>query len=118
MDLKQEGFFRELPYGDPDGDSLQQAVGKPSDCDIEKIVSYLSAGHILAVAPGLSRDVLSKERDVIGSLSVMTDGTYAWPNDLIYYLRKYNVRISDDFRAHMQQANWTVPPVDVQTINF
>jgi hypothetical protein len=48
---------------------------------------------------------------IIGSPDIMIDGVYAWPGDLPFYVRRYHVRLRDDFVAHMRANGWTVPPL-------
>ena len=102
------GFFRELPYGDSDGPSLANLGHAQSENLTKRIVEYLGSGVATAVAPGPSFDKLSKEKKIIGSLAILTDGRYTWPSDLAYYFRMYGVVIPQDFVDHMQSVNWTV----------
>jgi hypothetical protein len=54
-------------------------------------------------------DALEEKSEPIGSLEILTDGVYAWPSDLVYYITKYHVRISSKFVEHMQEHRWEVP---------
>jgi hypothetical protein len=107
--LTRIGFFRELRHGKPDGPSLHESLGsKAGPHDIE-LVRYLRSGAVLMAAPGVVRDVLIPESDVIGSLSILTDGTYAWPSDLAHYVERHHARVPPQFLAYAQANAWAVP---------
>ena len=63
-------------------------------------------------SPGLSRDILSDDRKIIGSLTLLTDGVFLWPSDLHYYFNFYSVELPHDFIQHIEE-NAGVFPKDV-----
>jgi hypothetical protein len=111
------GFFNELSYGKGSGESLNECRSKFSEENIEEVLLYLKAGIPFAVAPGLSRDYLSSSHEIIGSLSLLTDGIFLWPSDLAYYVEKYQVSIPPSFYLHMKNNGWKVKFVDVSKLN-
>jgi hypothetical protein len=116
--LRGVGFFRELPYGDQNGDSLENAVAKASLENIDRIISYLKSGVAGAVAPGISRDFLSPRHEIIGSLALRTDGEFLWPSDLAHYVEKYRVGLPVAFLKHMEINDWQVPVVDTSALEL
>lgn len=115
--LRKVGFYRELSYGDENGDSLQTAVAKATLENFDRVGSYLSAGIPCVVAPGISRDILSTGHEVIGSLALLTDGEFLWPSDLNHYVGKYRVALPADFLRHMEMNDWRVPAVDLSALD-
>jgi hypothetical protein len=113
MTLISVGFAQELSYGDRSGGSLRDLVGGFSDPNLDDVVRYLKSGHPVAIAPGISRDVLSDDQEIIGAVGVFHDGTYMWPRDLPYYVEKYRLALPNEFLAHMKSQNWAVPPIDI-----
>lgn len=107
--LIRVGFFRELPHGDPEGPSLKNFAAAIPLQQNDRIVSYLRSGALFIALPGLSRDVLSNEHPIIGSLALWTDGIFLWPSDLSYYVEKYSVGLPREFIKHMEDNAWTVP---------
>lgn len=103
------GFFRELSHGKKDGPELKQALRAAGDPEEAKVVRYLRAGKVFMASPGIVRDVVDSESPMIGSLSILTDGRYAWPSDLAHYVERYHVRLPEDFLAHMAAQHWRVP---------
>lgn len=104
------GFFRELDYGESDGFSLEDCRVETPDPDEERIVRYLESGHLYSAASGVVMDVLSDDPDVeIGPPHILTDGTYAWPADLPYYVRNYHVRLPKHCLKHIQRNDFQVP---------
>ncbi len=109
--LKRVGFFEELRHGRPDGSRLKEAVSPSAwHPEMARITSYLVRGSVLRASPGLVRDVLAEGSPVIGGLQILTDGTWAWPSDLAYYVEQYHVRLPEAFVEHMAKFGWE-PPV-------
>jgi hypothetical protein len=46
---------------------------------------------------------------VIGPPHALTDGTYVWPADLPYYLRRYHLRLPTAALIHIQRQEYRVP---------
>jgi len=107
--LKTAGFYREISYGEPHGESIFAVLDKGDPSLQKKIIAYLQAGHTYVCAPGLSQDVTVPEDDIVtGSIAIMSDGIWTWPKELIYYVEKYNVALPEDFVAFIQSQNWQV----------
>lgn len=113
------GFFRELKHGRADGPSLRESMrdtGKPGE---SRIAAYLRAAPILLHAIGPVTDVLEPKGDFICAPNIHTDGTYAWSEDLAYYVERYHVALPADFLAHLAAAKWKAPTdVDTSTIEL
>ncbi|AUW46865.1 hypothetical protein [Rhizobium leguminosarum] len=117
--LKRIGFFRELPYGSPEGLSIDSSFSEFSLEKRAKVIAYLRSGTVCVVSPGLSRDVVSAERNIIGSLSLLTDGVFLWPSDLAYYIEKYSVGIPQEFLEHMEQNAWVISTdIDIHNLEL
>ena len=115
--LKKVGFYKELKHGDSDGPSLEEAAGKLCLEKLEKILLYLQSAQLLIGSPGLVNDVLNNKH-VIGPLNIMTDGEWAWPSDLNYYLEKYRVSLPADFIEHMVNANWEIAQFNIDEVEL
>lgn len=108
MKLKSVGFFRELRHGDEQGLSLKKVIrNSPSDNE-DKIVKYLDSGVAFCVTAGLVSDVLDESKGVIGSLEILTDGEWAWPSDLSYYVKYYHIDLDTKFIEHIKNNNWII----------
>jgi len=108
------GFFRELKHGRADGPSLREAMrdkGKPGE---SRIAAYLRTAPILCHALGPVTDVFEPKGDYICAPNIHTDGAYAWPEDLAYYVERYHVALPEDFLSHLATAKWKAP-ADVDT---
>jgi hypothetical protein len=103
------GGFKELGYNDaPDAPSIVEARGKRLLEFKKEVVGYLRSGRGFVVSPGLDTDVFDSTK-TSDSPTVMTDGTYAWPRLLAYYVEQYDVRLPAHFEAHMRANGWRVP---------
>lgn len=109
MKLKRYGFFKELKHGDINGISLKDVIYENAALNEKEQVGYLKSGIILIACTGIVRDVLDAANDIIGSPHILTDGVWAWPADLPYYVEKYHVKIPDDFVKYMESSCWTIP---------
>lgn len=118
--LIKVGFFQELDHGDISGPSLKTSRSDTPAPDEARIVAYLERGHILVPSSDITEDWLADEVDVeIGPPHILTDGTYAWPADLAYYLRKYHVRLPRHFILHIQRNGFQVPAnVDLASLRI
>ncbi len=108
------GFFRELKHGRPDGPSLREAMrdkGKPGE---SRIAAYLRDAPILLHALGPVTDVFQPNGDYICAPNIRTDGMYAWPEDLAYYVERYHVELPPEFLKHIAAAKWKAP-VEIDT---
>lgn len=64
------------------------------------IVEYIKAGHGCMASPIFIKDVITGER-VFRPRVTMHDGVYLWSSSLIYHVEKYNVRLPEEFIAHV-----------------
>ena len=105
--LLKLGYFRELPHGDADGPSLREAIGTLHPDDKRRVTTYLDAGNVVATTAGAQTfDVLDAEHRRIGRLEILTDGIWAWPRDLSYYVRNYDVVLPVAFLTHAATSGW------------
>ena len=55
------------------------------------------------------KDIICPEKGVIGSPDDITDGTWIWPADLVYYVENYDLQLDEEFIKHMAKQSWSVP---------
>lgn len=60
---------------------------------------------------GAERDVISGDEWVGGAGSLVTDGEWVWPVDLVHYLSRYHIALPADFLAHVRKSDYRVPAV-------
>ncbi len=92
MIISRAGFFRELPHGLPDGESLHQALpsADPRSADQEeKLLEYLWGNTVLVATASMADDVLDPSATAVCPLEFVTDGAWVWPRDLAYYVERY-----------------------------
>lgn len=67
----------------------------------DTISSYLRNAESLLVSTGNSpKDVFTGDWIHVEPMA-NTDGVYAWPIELFYYVRKYNLRLPEKFERHI-----------------
>lgn len=114
------GFFNEC-FGGSGGPSLAAAVRTSMAVEQDKMVSYLDQGKMFACIMGIARDVLSPEHEVAGSgeRHILTDGVWAWPAFLSYYVMTYHIELPIELWDHARRNKWTVPAdVDVTELTL
>jgi hypothetical protein len=112
-DLVRVGFFNGiLEESEEAKSSLRDAVRSSAQDDEERIAGYLDQGTVLVFRPGLAADVLAADEHLIGPAHILTDGVYAWPKVLGFYVRRYHVAVPSDFITHMRSRKWVPPRKD------
>ena len=106
--LRPAGFFQELPHGSGAGPSLRALVSDRAQEHEGAVVRYLRSGVLLIGCPGVATDLLDHSAGFVGSPHILTDGVWAWPGDLAYYVEKYHVSLPAEFTDHIQANNWRV----------
>lgn len=117
--LRKVGFFRELPYGESNAPSIKTArTDAEPRPDLQKILRYLRSGRVLISSPSLSFDVISNENKPIGPIAIITDGVWAWPRELAFYVEKYGISVPLAFVKHMEDASWTIGEFDLLDLSI
>lgn len=77
--------------------SIRSSLSKTPYKGKERILRYLRSGKYYAVYAGhYPVDTFTGKRINIEP-GIKTDGDYAWPAELEYYVSVYNLRLSQDF---------------------
>ena len=106
--IQRVGFFHLLPI--VDRIHVIRTLARPQATAGEaEVIKYLESGHLFAAVPGVEDDVLSPHRPIIGALHIRTDGCFAWPNTLSYWVKQYHISLPQEFLDHMQQCGWRLP---------
>lgn len=83
---------------------LDVELTRPDCCLYNRgaVAAYLGACGVLAVDECADVDALSPDSGEPVPVGIATDGTFAWPLHLEYYVRRYGVKLPDEFLAHVQ----------------
>ena len=93
------GMYKEIYHNDS-FPSISDFVSNNEMENKTVILDYLRKGKVTAASPARMVDVINGEK-IDGSLKMLEDDKYAWRSDLIYYFEKYNLKLDDDFIAHV-----------------
>jgi hypothetical protein len=55
---------------------------------------------------------------IIGTLEILTDGTYAWPSDLAHYIERHHAAAPVALLEHARANDFLMPAVDVSTVEL
>ena len=105
--LKCVGFFRELSHGAADGPSLTESMRDTPSVDDDRLIEYLRDGVPFILSPGPVFDVIDGEGP-IGTASILTDGEWAWPDDLAAYVERHHIRLPEIFVDHAKASSWLI----------
>ncbi|WP_405551741.1 hypothetical protein [Streptomyces sp. NBC_01171] len=114
MMIKQAGFYRELGgIGDKSAPapSLRNSARAAGEWDEDRVLAYLDAGHEIFTAMGAERDVIGDDVWITGAGSLITDGTWMWPIELAYYVRRHHVALLPEFLNHIRAHGYVSPEV-------
>jgi hypothetical protein len=115
--MRRIGFFSDLPHGDAISQSLSEVVGRLSKDLADHVAEYLRAGTVILPTFGTRCfDVLSESNEDIGPLAVCSDGEWAWPSDLPFFVTKYQVDLPVAFIKHARQRGWRPPNLSEEDI--
>lgn len=115
MKLRTASFYRDLPHGEAEEQSLRDVVATAPQQDEAQVIEYLRKGILFIGCPGVVADPLDPSQ-IAGSPHTLTDGVWAWPGDLPYYVEKYHARLPNDFVLHMRNNRWQVPREDTVSL--
>lgn len=103
------GFFREFTHDGPSTDpSIHDAVRTHALYDEGGVAAYLESGAEIFTAMGADRDVVSGDEWVPAG-SLVTDGKWLWPGELVHYLRRYHVELPEEFLTDVRAAQYAPP---------
>ena len=111
MQLKDIGFFRDLPHGLEDSPSLEEARRSSGDDDEAQVISYLRDGNLMVATTGPGLDPLAEGLEYTDPPHILTDGVWMWPGDLAFYVEKYHVSLEQEFLDHIRKNCYRVPVV-------
>ena len=108
MNLHRTGYFSEMSHTEKTDPSIKEYLYKLPKKNLENIIRYLQSGILVIMSPGNTDDVVNPQNGNAGAPSVYTDGKWAWPGDLVYYVKNYQVGLEHEFIDDMERNNWAV----------
>ncbi|MEV7686430.1 hypothetical protein ACFW1F_22570 [Streptomyces bungoensis] len=112
--IRRVGFYREIGgqgAGAHDTPSLRDAVRDSGPWDEDRVLAYLESGLEIYSTMGAERDVLTGDEWITGAGSLVTDGTWLWPTDLVHYVRRHHAVLPQEFLDHIRTNDYTVAAV-------
>jgi hypothetical protein len=111
------GFNRELePKSAFASGSIRDAVASVAGGDEARIAEYLEAGYGIIDYTESGYDVLGSGAINVACSSLVSDGEWVWRNDLAFYVRRYHLRLADEFVEHVRANDCTMPAEDISKL--
>jgi hypothetical protein len=83
----------------------------------DAIVDYLKNGELIIRSWGVMHDLLQADTPRVGpGIDTFTDGIWAWTQEIVYYVKVYNLQLPKEFLARMEALHWKVPKVGPFTL--
>lgn len=106
--LQGVGFYYRLP--ELDRLHILQLLAQTEPVhDEEAIARYLESGLVIAAVPGVETDLLLPDTPFAGALHIRTDGYYAWPQTLSYWVRRHHILLPEAVLKHIRFSVYRTP---------
>lgn len=105
---KEFGFYGKMAKAEVIAELESLRNSTPQEFE-DRILNYLQRGKQIVAVAGLASDALSG--DIIGPPNIFSDGEWTWTSEAIYYVKRYHVRVPEEFVRQMQSNNWEPPQV-------
>lgn len=83
----------------------------------KKVIDYINKGIVVHATRGFTFCQLTQE--IIGPISLKTDGTYCWTKSYQYYVSKGMLELDSEFKNHIENNGFELPPketIDLEEI--
>ncbi|WP_370968605.1 ferredoxin [Amycolatopsis sp. cg9] len=77
--------------------------------EIERVLGYLDAAPVILASRSNGPDAFAPDRADAVPMNFRTDGVWAWPGAVAYYLREHGVPPDPELVAHIRARRFTAP---------
>ncbi|MBE1500995.1 hypothetical protein H4696_008095 [Amycolatopsis lexingtonensis] len=77
--------------------------------EIERVLAYLDAAPVILASRSNGPDAFAPDRADAVPMNFRTDGVWAWPGAVAYYLREHGVPPDPELVAHIRARRFTAP---------
>ncbi|WP_103337018.1 ferredoxin [Amycolatopsis sp. CA-126428] len=77
--------------------------------EAERVLAYLDAAPVILASRSNGPDAFAPDRPDAVPMNFRTDGAWAWPGAVAYYLREHGVPPDPDLVAHIRARRFTAP---------
>jgi hypothetical protein len=79
--------------------------------EAERVLAYLDEGAVILASRSYGPDAFAPDRTDAVPMNFRTDGAWAWPGAVAYYLREHGVPPDPELVAHIRARRFTMPEV-------
>ncbi|MBD5134853.1 MAG: hypothetical protein HDT39_02660 [Lachnospiraceae bacterium] len=108
MKLKTQGYFKEMLHGDESNPSIFDYIQPKANKNEEEIINYLKNGIVIVACGGVVSDIINPDNGLAGCPELKTDGIWVWSGDLAYYVKRYHLKLDEEFIETMRCNNWHI----------
>ncbi|MFG1643589.1 ferredoxin [Amycolatopsis sp. NPDC049252] len=77
--------------------------------EAERVLAYLDAAPVILASRSYGTDAFAPDRTDAVPMNFRTDGAWAWPGAVAYYLREHGVPPDPDLVAHIRARRFAAP---------
>ncbi|WP_460437562.1 ferredoxin [Amycolatopsis stemonae] len=77
--------------------------------EAERVLAYLDAAPVILASRSHGPDAFAPDREDAVPMNFRTDGAWAWPGAVAYYLREHGVPPDPDLVAHIRARRFAAP---------
>lgn len=92
-----------------------------SSSDAMKVAEYLEACPIWVASPGVVNSCICDPNEVAGTLSIRTNGKWAWQDTMAYYVRRFRISPPLNFLDDIKNGDVAIPlenEIDLSSLHF
>lgn len=108
IELKAFGFFDSISMNDR-RHLFKRIIQDEIHINKDQITNYLKNGNRFITIPGVVEDYFLEDGNIICAPNVMTDGIWAWTEDVVYYYSNYNIILPKDMIINMIANKYSCP---------
>lgn len=109
------GFWKEYTTIDSDQSLDAENVIEYGE-EKKEVIKYLESGEMIIASPGI-RSCIICDQNVIGSSSILTDGTWVWPAYYAHFIEVHNFAVPSGLEKEMEISNYEIPVLNKRAKN-
>lgn len=95
---------------------INEELGSVDEDLAKKLSDYMDSGVLLLRTTMLQEDVLAVDDSPRVPSCIRTDGEFVWSDASSYYVRHHRVSPGQDFIAHVESLDFTLPEVSEERV--
>ncbi|MFE6862793.1 hypothetical protein [Nocardia sp. NPDC057668] len=110
MPLNPVGLYREMYNGKhAELPSIHDSFSELRIEDRDSVLAYMRSAPVVFDVLDVADDLIDGADRIMSASSLISDGTWIWRLDSIYYLSRYDLGFPEDFLRHVRRLDYRAP---------